>query len=340
GNNSGCLACNGGVFSGVFTGNTRGCESCYGSCLSGGTFNNTIDIYNCYALAGIGTTLSGTTQVSGYTGADYRYSPPTVMIRNAGGVADSVRAWMNAGIIVTDAATITGDLVHSQKCIFGDNTSPLYLDWPFWLEKDENLVVDVYMIQDGTGRTEVPRCQVIDPADDPIYKVAGAALSEEIMVDDTNWQTFTLTHTADHAGEICIRVRGMNASGNYWAQVVRRIYGGAGTQETTITKTASNSLKLTTGTKQRFQLPVNNVETTISIWARYNGDYADTLPTLRVRDGSATGVADAEVTMVAAADTWEQLSLVFTPTSVGIVSIEFVHAGSAGLCYWDDWEVV
>jgi len=216
----------GSIITGILNDNQYGLYGCNGCRLYGAVLTNTTDIYACSWITGIGASLNGNTQVSTSTGVNNRYCVPAALIWDIGGVSGTVKAWMTAGSIATDAATFTTGITQSHKATFSTAVAPLFLDWPIWLEANESLSVTVYMKQDGTGRTEVPRCQVIDPANDPLYKTGGAVLSEQIMADNTNWQTFTLSHTATGAGMIHIRVRGTNASGNFWGQMVRTLSSG------------------------------------------------------------------------------------------------------------------
>lgn len=77
---------------------------------------------------------------------------------------------------------------------------------------------------------------------------------------------------------------------------------------------------------------------TVSCKARYDSNYgAGTKPTLEVLDGTDVGVADASDTMVAAADTDETLSLTFTPTATGIVTIRVVsYAATTGKAWFGE----
>jgi 6-phosphogluconolactonase (cycloisomerase 2 family) len=64
-------------------------------------------------------------------------------------------------------------------------------------------------------------------------------------------------------------------------------------------------------------------------------------PTMSVKDGLEIGVADAETQMVGAANQWEQLSLVFTATAAGFVTVRLAAPGSpgstTGKAFFDDF---
>lgn len=72
---------------------------------------------------------------------------------------------------------------------------------------------------------------------------------------------------------------------------------------------------------QDWQLPVPHGNVTVTIQARFDSTYAGTLPQMKVRNGGECGVADDSVTTTGSADTWTQISLSFTTTAVGIVTI-------------------
>jgi len=61
------------------------------------------------------------------------------------------------------------------------------------------------------------------------------------------------------------------------------------------------------------RIPVTDVEITVSLYMRYETNYAGNLPRLIVKQ---PGQADQIDTMVALADNWEQLSVTFTPAAV------------------------
>jgi hypothetical protein len=91
--------------------------------------------------------------------------------------------------------------------------------------------------------------------------------------------------------------------------------------EVTTVRTGSTALSCLGPATQDYDVPVDPVETTISVYMRYDANYAGTLPQLKVLNGEECGVTAATDTMVAAADTWEQLSLTFTPARAGVVTI-------------------
>jgi hypothetical protein len=111
-------------------------------------------------------------------------------------------------------------------------------------------------------------------------------------------------------------------------------------QETTTVRTGSNAINITGPGSHEFQVPVNAASTTLSIYGRYDTTHATTnKPQMMVVNGGQCGVSDATATMTAAADTWEQLSLTFTPTAKGFVTVRLISrsAGATGKAFWDDF---
>jgi hypothetical protein len=60
---------------------------------------------------------------------------------------------------------------------------------------------------------------------------------------------------------------------------------------------------------------------------------------MKVLNGEEIGVSEATATMTAAVDTWEQLSLNFTPTAKGVVTVRFISRSAAGngKAFFDDF---
>ena len=82
-----------------------------------------------------------------------------------------------------------------------------------------------------------------------------------------------------------------------------------------------------------------NVEHTVSVWARR--DNTGLTFTFGYDDQVISGLSAQSVSMTAAANTWEKLSLTLTPT-VDVV-IDFyvsVYGGTTYNGWWDDFEVV
>jgi hypothetical protein len=114
--------------------------------------------------------------------------------------------------------------------------------------------------------------------------------------------------------------------------------GDTWAKETTTVRTGSNALYAMGPATQDFDVPVDAAATKISVWLRYDTTYAGTLPQLKVLNGEEAGVTAATATMVAAADTWEQVSLTFTPARAGIVTIRLQSncTATTGFAFADD----
>lgn len=78
------------------------------------------------------------------------------------------------------------------------------------------------------------------------------------------------------------------------------------------------------------------IQTTISIWTRWDSNYSGSKPRLQVKN--IPGVADQEAVATGSANTWEQLSVTFTPTADAYVLVRYESrdASTNGLCYFAD----
>ena len=102
-------------------------------------------------------------------------------------------------------------------------------------------------------------------------------------------------------------------------------------RETTTVRTGSNALSCLGPGDGDFHVPVDAASTTVTVYMRYDTNHAATnKPQMKVLNGEEIGVAEATATMTAAVDTWEQLSLNFTPTAKGIVTIRLISRSAAG----------
>lgn len=113
-------------------------------------------------------------------------------------------------------------------------------------------------------------------------------------------------------------------------------------RETTITRTGGVALKLAdAGTLLLFEVLVTAVSTTISVYVRWEADYAGTKPRMVIRQN---GQADITVTATGSAGSWEQLTHTFTPAAspgwlhVFLVSSNTATTGSYA-AYADDFGV-
>jgi hypothetical protein len=119
-------------------------------------------------------------------------------------------------------------------------------------------------------------------------------------------------------------------------------FGNSGTKETTTTRSAPAALRLKGPGYHDFDFPVDAASTTIAVYGRYDGSYgAATKPQMKVLNGTECGVANASVTLGGSQDTWTQMSLNFTPTAKGIVTIRLQSntTSTSGNAYFDDFSV-
>ena len=101
-------------------------------------------------------------------------------------------------------------------------------------------------------------------------------------------------------------------------------------KETGTVRTGSNAISITGPGYQDFQLPVSTTSTTVTVYVRWDATYAGTKPKMQVLNGTEAGVADATATATGSSGAWEQLSLNFTPTSAGIVTIRLLSSDTNG----------
>ena len=102
-------------------------------------------------------------------------------------------------------------------------------------------------------------------------------------------------------------------------------------QETTTVPSGEDSaIKFVGPMIQDVQIPVDASSTTITVEARQKTGYTGTKPTMSVLNGGEAGVSDATDTVTVADDTWDTLTLTFTPTSIGVVTVRFASTDTSG----------
>jgi len=116
--------------------------------------------------------------------------------------------------------------------------------------------------------------------------------------------------------------------------------GNSWVRETATFRSGPNAISCTGPAYQDFFLPVEPVATTVSVYMRYDATYDATIsrPQFSVLNGEECGVAAASAAMVGASGAWEQVSLTFTPTRQGIVTLRLssYDNNGAGHVYADD----
>mgnify|MGYP001593425209 CR=1 FL=1 len=116
-------------------------------------------------------------------------------------------------------------------------------------------------------------------------------------------------------------------------------YHDAAVKETTITDAGGVGWRIDGYGDQRFEVPVDAAATTITIKARYDSNHGTTTkPQAVLLANGVIGVSSQTVTMSAAVDTWETLTIgPFTPTAAGVIIVELRARSSTpyGRAYFD-----
>jgi hypothetical protein len=117
--------------------------------------------------------------------------------------------------------------------------------------------------------------------------------------------------------------------------------GQTAIQETGTVRTGSNSLRIPGAGYHDFVVPVNAVATTITIYAQYDSAYSGTKPSMNIVNGTECGVANATATQAGASGSWELLTLTFTPTAAGIITVRLISSSTvaSGNAFFDDFAV-
>lgn len=130
-----------------------------------------------------------------------------------------------------------------------------------------------------------------------------------------------------------------------WANVLNSIgayeRGNTAIQETSTVRTGSNAIKILGPGVHDFDVAVDAVSTTLSVYVRWNSSYTGTKPQFKVLNGTECGVSDATDTATGSADTWELLELTFTPVRAGIVTVRIQSnsTAAAGAVFADDFAI-
>jgi hypothetical protein len=117
--------------------------------------------------------------------------------------------------------------------------------------------------------------------------------------------------------------------------------GNTFVKETGTVRSGSNAISITGPGYQDFQVPVDASSTTVTCYVRWDATYAGTKPQMKVLNGEEAGVTAATATATGSSGAWEQLSLNFTPTNAGIVTIRLQSndTNGGGKTFADDFAV-
>jgi hypothetical protein len=113
-------------------------------------------------------------------------------------------------------------------------------------------------------------------------------------------------------------------------------------QETTTVRTGSNALSITGPGFQDFDIPVDASATTVAVYLRKDSSYVGYMPELRIINGEEAGVPNMVAPLASGvADTWEQVSVTFTPVRAGVVTLRLLSQdrSGAGKAFADDFSV-
>ena len=107
-------------------------------------------------------------------------------------------------------------------------------------------------------------------------------------------------------------------------------------KETTTVRTGSNALRFDRAGYHDIFVPVVASSTTISVYGRFDSNYTGTKPQLKI--WNIPGVVDQSDIMTGGADAWEELSINFTPTAVGVCRVRLVSndTSATGKAFFDD----
>ena len=110
-----------------------------------------------------------------------------------------------------------------------------------------------------------------------------------------------------------------------------------GAQEAVTVQGGSSSMRLAAQASQEFQVAVDPIATTISIYSQVDAAYGTASPPqLQLVANPSLGIAGQVVTAPANTGQWNQLTLApFTPTAKGIVKLRALARGAAGNAYFD-----
>jgi hypothetical protein len=126
---------------------------------------------------------------------------------------------MHGGRIVSDEAVFPTGFTRSHQFVC-EREAPVFLNIPVILTVSDikQNRMTVHLRRDTAVMTELPRIQVIDPANDPLI-TGGAPLYEVVMSAGVGeWETINFEWLPPRTGNYVIRICGQNTAGNFWAQ--------------------------------------------------------------------------------------------------------------------------
>lgn len=193
----------------------------------------------------------------------------------------------------------------------------------------------------ANDRTETSTFLLGGIADAPLYRFLGWSPFKpwEPMRpnDDTDWTSLIGDATTSPTVDLFNNPRPMHGTAADRGAVEGR---ARLEKETTTVRTGANAGRFDGAGYHDILVPVAAQSTTITVYARKDGNYTGTAPQLII--SQIPGVADITDTHTAAANTWEQLtSGSFTPTSAGVcrVRLQSNDTSATGQSFFDDLEL-
>ena len=208
--------------------------------------DNAYDLRTC-VVEGFAASLRGSTQVYQYAFANLGKVPACVIIYDPIDTTDTtypgrILAWMAGGTCADNssppALAPAGVPAWCHRFTFDNDGygEPLFVDQRVRVKSGETLSVPVYLKCSVTpsDMDEQPRVQIIDQNEG--WDTVASKLDDDEIADTTDWQTVTVTYTADYDKEVIIRVRGSDDGGtttlDWYADVDGWSAGSGGGGET------------------------------------------------------------------------------------------------------------
>lgn len=235
-----------------------------------------------------------------------------------------------------DANTALNSSWSVNNCIFFGNNTALDASATGDLIEDFNT-----FWKNTTDRTNVAtggNSVTYPPLFTPSVLIDGFVMPWLPLFGLSEWsQTARIAGSSEAVDDLFGIVRPTTSAKNSWGAIQLR----EAERETGTVQTGSAALTLADAGDHQIFVPVTATSTTFEVAARYESEYAGTLPRLIVRQ---PGQADQVDTMVAAADTWETLSLTFTPSATPpyvVIILRSLNTSVSGDfdTYWDDLDV-
>lgn len=198
---------------GTISGCQNGISGGAGFNLIGATFSNTVDLLNVAGMKAFNTAFNGTTEYSGYNGANVNIANFSESIDHDQ-VANAYRAWTKGGIVDSDTGTVYTGRTRSYKHGCASASFFVFQNRAFTVQPSGSLAVQCYIRKSAT-MTYLPRVWILTPGQEPF--ISGSPAVEAIMTDSVDtWETLVVTYTNSGTSpiEVIFRTVAKNATGN------------------------------------------------------------------------------------------------------------------------------